>query len=258
MIGVVIPLKSRVAAKDWRVTCNALQCTVNSLSQQVSKNYRAVVVGHERPDISFSDSVEFHSLDFPLPALGQGGSYQNRQQFDRILDKNRKIVRGLQILEHPDIKYWFYLDADDLLDLEFIALIEHLSPRSGCVIDGGYFVYRRVRRYLYTGQLSAHCGSTCVLAAETFRVPTSLQRDDLAQVPWCRYSHRHMFRFFEEELGEPCQRVLEPVVSYVLGHGDNCSDEFRRNPLAALKSRMKPWIRGKRLSSSLCARFGIA
>jgi hypothetical protein len=49
-IGIVIPFKSKEVAKDWKIACKNLNATVDSVLNQNSRNYKAVVVGHDQPD----------------------------------------------------------------------------------------------------------------------------------------------------------------------------------------------------------------
>ena len=122
-LAVVIPLKSQKVAKNWAATSRALSATLRSLRRQTSNAFVAVVVGHECPVISEQKGWSFHSLEIEIPELAAGGDYGKRDDFDRILDKNRKIARGVQLLWGSSPTHWFYLDADDVLDVGFVERV---------------------------------------------------------------------------------------------------------------------------------------
>ncbi len=247
MLGIVIPLKAQVAARNWHSTSAMLQQTLASLENQTDRNFRFAVVGHDCPAFLAGDDA-YVDCNFDLPPLAINGSYQNRADFDRIGDKNRKIVRGLQALSHFSITHWFYLDADDLLHRDFVSTVAQFNSDEGAVFDRGYLLFARENRIMRHRRLSEICGSTSVLPASAFEIPSGLDACALAQVPWCRYSHKHMARCLAELSGVRSRNVEQDLVTYVLGHGDNASDEFRMSFGAALKSWLKPRVFGRRIT----------
>ncbi|WP_436715008.1 hypothetical protein U8335_19860 [Roseiconus lacunae] len=255
-VAVVIPLKSRKVAKAWSTTCDALHRTLESLHRQSNDAFVAVVVGHEHPEVCESHRCRFHSLEIPIPELAAGGDYGRRDDFDRILDKNRKIARGVQLLWDSSPTHWFYLDADDVLDIDFVDTVLSV-PSPGCIVDGGYQIHAMNRRAIPHLRLSEICGSTCVLTGDVMVRPESLEPEEIKKIPWCRYPHSRMDEFFTNELGKPCVRLQKPLVGYVTGHGDNCSDEFRSGPIARMKSWIKPRLLGSKDTALLRDRFGI-
>jgi len=257
-LGIVIPLKSKVVAKDWLRTCELLERTLRSIENQTCSDYCAVVVGHEPPDRWPSDSIAFHSLDLPLPALAPGGSYHKRQDFDRILDKNQKIARGVQLLSSEPVTHWYYLDADDLLSNRFVEHICQLELNAGAILDGGYTIYEKEQRAIRVSNLSSICGSTSVLPASCFTVPSEISRDGIQAIPWCRFSHSRMLDFFEQQTDITCEVIAQPLVGYVLGHGDNASDEFRIQYLQRIKSWLKPRLAGSRIDKHFSNEFCFA
>ena len=87
--------------------------------------------------------------------------------------------------------------------------------------------------------------------------PKTLELEEIRKVPWCRYPHSRMDEFFVKEVGCPCLRLSDPLVGYVTGHGDNCSDEFRAGASAKFKNLIKPWLLGRRKELLLSERFGL-
>ena len=77
-LGIVIPLKAKLVAKDWPTTCKNLERTVSSILNQSSSNFQAVVVGHDCPEFiqTISDDarskIQFLKFDlFPPPQIGK-------------------------------------------------------------------------------------------------------------------------------------------------------------------------------------------
>ena len=261
-LGIVIPLKSKVASRDWAVTSACLKRTLTSLEAQTSGNWVSVVVGHERPDCFKSDCyrTDFSSLELPAPQPPPGAHRTRNAMWEkqRILDKNRKLVRGLQLLCDRGIDYWFYLDADDLLHREFTERVSRMNLRAGAILDGGYVYFPSTRRILPESDMSAICGSTSILRAGDVPIPDSLEIDCITRVPWCRYSHMQMDRYFQNEAGGEFLRIGERLIAYSMGHGDNCSDGYRDTSVRRLKAWLKPYVLGLRLSPAVRSDFSLA
>ncbi|MDE0940370.1 MAG: hypothetical protein OSA43_10475 [Pirellulales bacterium] len=49
-LGIVIPLKSKMASRNWDVTTVTLQFTIDSILNQTDARYEVAVVVHEKPD----------------------------------------------------------------------------------------------------------------------------------------------------------------------------------------------------------------
>ncbi len=72
-----------------------------------------------------------------------------------------------------------------------------------------------------------------------------------------RYPHTKMHSYFHDELDISYTRVSDPIVGYVLGHGDNCSDGDRTSTLNRLCSKLKAWLEGKPIENRLAQRLGL-
>jgi hypothetical protein len=254
-IGIVIPLKSVVVSRDWANTCRMLERTLASVAGQTSPHWAAVVVGHERPEgIGLIDSgrIPFESVDLALPPLAIGGDYTRYRDFNRILDKRQKLLRGMQFLAGSGITHWFVLDADDLLHYSFV---ETLVSRDGfgdegVILESGWIYHPDSRRRISCDELAQICGSTTVLPARLVKVPEYPSLDASGN-PWWHHSHSGMEDFLRQQRGV---RVFKPdrrLVCYVMGHGDNCSDEFR----SGLVNKCRQWLKLKLRSRSCDASF---
>lgn len=261
-LGIVIPLKAKAASRDWGVTSACLEQTLRSVEGQTSTNWVAVVVGHERPDfLRFGEfAVEFERLDTP-PVRRPVDAHRKRNsiwEVEYTLDKNRKIVRGMQLLRNRGVDYWFALDSDDLIHRELIDRLSSIDLKSGAILDGGYLVFASKRRAISYADMSAICGSTSILRASDCPIPQSLDVRDIQRVPYCRYSHTDMTRYFEDERNGEFVRIKEKLLAYSLGHGDNCSDGFRDTLFQRIKAWSKPYLLGTRLGKATCNDFALS
>lgn len=258
-IGIVIPLKSKLASRNWDATCHALSGTVRSLAQQTSDRFVSIIVGHEQPDLSDSKSKtpEFHSIETQAPTLTMAREFATDNRLF-TLDKNRKIVRGMQLLSSHHVDYWFTLDADDVIDRDFVKEISLYKDAAGMILKQGYLFYSPLNRYRSCSEMEQLCGSTSVLSAAEFSLPSSLDEKEIGKVPWCCYSHMHIASYFRDQLKKSPVLIQKPLVGYVLGHGDNCSDGFRESGLDKLKTWLKPRLLGKAIPDELGERFGLS
>jgi hypothetical protein len=256
-LGIVIPLKSKRVSRDWEAVSHCLEATLRSLGNQSSDDWVAVVVGHEKPEIRWdevSERVTWVEFTKDLPPLREGGSFTKHTDFDYILDKNRKTAAGMLHLQSQAITYWFVLDADDFVHRDFVHTLVNLPKQAGWLLKSGYLWYQDLRRWMPTQQMLNLCGSTAVIGAELFEVPTSGRDEDLQKIPWCRMSHSDMEEFLMPHMAGADATFPIAAIAYTLSHGDNCSDEFR----VSFKARLRQWIKKRISTHPLRAEFAEA
>ena len=258
-LGIVIPLKSKAASRNWNVTCQSLKLTIQSIIGQTSQEFYAIIVGHDKPGILDGIdldkfNIEFIELEIPPP--------HNRPdeftQEDYTRDKNAKIVRGMQELASKyHIDYWYALDADDLISKNFVEYFQSCDIGAGCILEGGDIIFKRRKRYIPYSKMSLICGSTSILADYVVKIPDKLD-GNFGGVAWTRYSHTDMEAFFKNELKQPYKRIYHRLVGYVLDHGDNCSDGYRQSLVAKIKFWIKPYLLGKKLDAKLKEKYSLS
>jgi len=257
-LGIVIPLKAKSVSRNWEATTTALHRTLCSVRQQSHASFEAIVVGHDRPQFmdEFQPHVTFAVTTNPAPTLTTASEFSknnNRYTFD----KNFKILQGMQLILDRGISHWYTLDADDLLCVNFVETLAADGCKNGAVLDGGYLVYPHIGRYIACAELSQYCGSTSVLTAEQAEMTKDITTPTTADCAWFRYPHTKMHSYFRDELDIPYTSFSDPIVGYVLGHGDNCSDGYRTNPLNRFRSKLKPWLKGKPIDNQLAQNLGL-
>src|SRR5690606_30293405 len=132
-VGIIIPLKAKIVADNWQLTCQLLENTLFSLKNQTSQSFKVVVVGHDIPELSEETAqlITFSQCSFELRRVNHSGEITHYTQIDRILDKYRKIGQGLRILKKYNCQYYIVLDADDLLHKDLIKYVLQNKDRNG-------------------------------------------------------------------------------------------------------------------------------
>ncbi|MEM0966361.1 MAG: hypothetical protein AAGJ81_09465 [Verrucomicrobiota bacterium] len=233
---------------------------MKSLLRQSEDGWCSVVVGHEQPDLPWSEwtrKIVWIESSFDLPPLKRGGSYSNYADFDRILDKQRKISLGMRHLQQQEVTDWFVLDADDYFHRNFVKTYRELPQQAGWLVNRGYIWYADIKRWSHTDRLLNLCGSTAIISASLFDLPRSDDDNELRKIPWCRLSHSDMEAFLRPHLSGASPFFPLSAVAYTLSHGDNCSDEFRDTPLKQFKLWVKKRLTTRKLDREFTDKFGV-
>ena len=256
-LGIVLPLKSKQISKSWDTTCAALKRTLDSLLQQSDQQFRIAIGGHEKPE--FLSSAPYQHIVFvTVPIAPPDRSHPEFSHKHLIRDKNFKIAFAIDALKKTgDIDYWYQLDADDVLHIDFVNKIQVVDGHAGAVIEGGFIFYPHQKRAIGTQQMSQYCGSTSIIADQYMTLPAMLDDTTLTQIPWARYPHMAMANFFKDELNTTYLTLKEPLIGYMLATGDNISDKWRDSPLKVLKAALRPYLKGKIISKQMYQEFGI-
>jgi len=261
-VGIVIPFKSKKVAKDWDVACENLNATVDSVLNQKSCNYRAVVVGHDQPEFfedehyTESNCPFLYYTDFPPPEAGEDeAENQLKYEFDRC----SKILRGIMHLKgrFPDISHWFALDADDLIHDEFISCISEYESADAIILENGYFYFKSTGIINKENEFSAYCGSSAIISDKYFYLPEVFGPRSFKTIPFGGISHVHM----KQKMLERGANVVVPderLIMYVRDNGENISNDAYCNAYyKKLKKFIKMLIRFRFLKNDLRAHFGM-
>ena len=130
----------------------------------------------------------------------------------------------------------------------------HISEIARKNVDAGYYDRSFFKDYT-TEEIDQLCGSIAVVKPSSFNIPPSADLDYIHDIPWTKYRHRSIFRFFDET---KVIRTKERLLTYVLDSGDNFSDRWRIGALARFKATLKPYIKGKKVGLSFKKAFGLS
>jgi len=253
-IGIAIPLKSKQISRDWEVTCASLKATIDSILIQSDSDYNVVVVGHDCPDflstISHSN-IKFVRATFSAPDRNSP-SFTTK---DLINDKTLKIISCLYELKNESLTYVYQLDSDDLIHKDFVKKIKSIANTSAIILESGYLYYKSSNRYIETTELDQLCGSTVVVAANAFTFPSKVDISLIHDIPWTKYRHMNIYKFFEFDTKQAYIRLNEKLVTYVLASGDNFSDRWRDSWIKKLKWKLKPYLQGRKVDTEFKRNF---
>lgn len=255
--GIVIPLKSKKISRDWAVTSAALERTVQSILGQTRPNFVAVIAGHDKPEFleSLNDErIVFTKVNFDAPDR-EAPDFTNKVLTN---DKNLKIMAGLVAIKKYSLSWVYQLDSDDLMRRDFIEVIESQPSSSAFIIAGGYVFYEKYNRTTETKAMDSLCGSVAVIDPQTFQFPKTADLKYINEIPWTKYRHMNIYKFYSEVTSGTVTRVNENLVSYILASGDNFSDRWREGLIAKIKTALKPYIQGKRPSPDFMTQFSLS
>jgi hypothetical protein len=246
-LGIIVPLKSKQISRDWKITSAALEATISAICSQSNQDYVVVVVGHDCPDFLSSldnKKITFKNVDFPAPNR-QTPNFTNKEL---INDKNLKIITGLLALKSESLSYIYQLDSDDLIHSDFIKTVLAKDECAGMIINGGYIYYQSLGRIIPTKNVHHLCGSTNVISTKHLTFPPKADLEYVNDVPWTKYRHMNLFKFFNNDINKPFETIETPLLAYVVASGDNFSDRWRNSWLKQFKWYLRPYVLGKKVN----------
>ena len=216
---VGIPLLSKEIARDWARVTVLLESTLRSLAVQKLPCSAVLIACHERPDVEVPAGldVEFIHVDFDRP----------RFTIELEVDKLRKLevlgshhrARGAGLL--------YLLDADDVVRNDFSEQLA-LRTAKAILVGRGYKLNLQSGWIVKLPKFWRRCGSCAIV---------NWTRDELPVAPLTNIGStfrrfldtRHFLwhQFFSSN-GWELQYILDPVVMYVVNHGQNDSEVLSR------------------------------
>lgn len=242
-----IPLRSQDSSPDWPMTCRLLERTLGSIAQQSVACARVIIACHEIPPIAIPVGleVEFVPVDFAPP----------KSPGERSLDAQAKrLVVGAHHRRHGGGRL-FLLDADDLLDRDFIATTSR-SPARVVVLATGYQINEARDRVTLLPRFWRRCGSCAVVDWRVEELPDSPLVE--ADSPYARFNKNRHYNWpaVFKAWGWPVTFMFRPVALYVVNHGQNISLDGRQ---PGWKWRaFNRYMPGVTPPAAFRARFGLA
>ena len=244
-IAIVIPLKAKKVAGNWKIVEDSLFKTLESIRQQTDSHYYACVVGHDYPHYLTNNTKLFENIDFVnfdeiAPPILCNNSSKNQEKFEK--DRCAKIQRGYTYLldKYDDVTHLFPLDADDLLHKDFVRTLGALN-QPNYIIENGYFYYLSSRLVNKTTSFSTYCGSSAILSRQLLEQ----EREQNGRFLFKHIGHVNM-RDYLDKSGIAFIVPQKRLVMYVRDNGENISRQvngsfarkFKRNAIMRLKSIM--------------------
>lgn len=218
-----ISLASEKASSDWPRTVQLLGRTLRSVLNQTDGRWRAIVCGHERPDLPELDDprVMFVVANVDPP--------KDAKNFRKDKMWKRRLIGS--ILRDLGGGYFCPLDADDLVHK---SLVEHVladDNRRGYNIGTGYaedFANGRLAPVpgVWAAPFDRVCGTSAVLYFSPDELPLDGQLDPALYFNLFQ-SHAY-WPVVAEECGRPLDPVPFPGAVYVVNHSQNLSFGLQR------------------------------
>ncbi|TPV62107.1 hypothetical protein FJ444_02230 [Aestuariibacter sp. GS-14] len=230
LLGIVIPLKSRMVSNSWHDVTDALSKTLRSILNQTNKQVKTIVVCHEVPGIPLEsiESIQFISVNqFPPPNIK--GLERKQRQLLYEKDRTQKINIGVKALIEQNCTHIFSLDADDLIHQDFTQIIKNNAHAQAVLLKRGYLNFQQYNVINHTDNFDVFCGSCCVMNASS----VYLQRDNKEYTIFEWYSHPNYEQSFKM-LGINYFIPEEYIVMYMREHGENISADDDALPTPSL------------------------
>lgn len=265
-LAIIIPLKSEVVSRDWKLVQQNLLRTIKSITNQTSNSFCLLIVGHEcpayMPELSKQhDNISFITLSECAPPLIKSASDKNEKQLMFDTDKSYKILKGFMHLKQkdPSISHWFSMDADDLLHEDFVSELENTvdiaNANDAIILNNGYFYYEKYGVFNVSRVFSQFCGSSCILGTNLLDIPLEIKPENLNKILFNKVAHTQMLSYLVAN-NIKFQVPKKKLVMYIRDNGENISagkNEF----IYRIKRYLKMKIRTAYLTPKEKKAFGL-
>ena len=262
-LGISIPLKAKSVSSDWKKVCENLWLTLQSLEQQSHEQFSWVVVGHDEPEFFKDNAFTFgHFISAQEISPPQREKYSGdelRWEFEK--DRCYKIDKGIHALLDTGHSHFYVLDADDLLHRDFVQEWYDNSDKDAMLIQHGYMYFAQSHTLVPNSELSAWCGSTCVVS-KNFLDAEFIEKQSNATSFFKQTSHCDFKRVLEQS-GKSLHIPKKKLLVYMQDNGENISTlDKTYGPLKAFivecKKRLKLFILGLGSQQSVLREFGVS
>ncbi|WP_299129884.1 FkbM family methyltransferase [uncultured Amaricoccus sp.] len=221
-----ITLASSQTVPDWNHTERLLGQTLRSVLGQTDPDWTAVIAGHEMPDIPemADDRIEFVAIHRRPPS--------DKSQFRGDKSAKRHVL-GRRLAQMGG-GYFMQLDADDLVRDDLVATLRGGDHVNGAVATRGYALDYRNRLLApvpgaWRHDLNHVCGSCSVVRYTRADLPGRKQRNNEASLVF-NMTRQHAYTSVAmEELGRPLEIFAEPMVVYLINHGQSLSFSMQKS-----------------------------
>ncbi|MCC3374219.1 hypothetical protein [Cohnella sp. REN36] len=217
-VAFAISLKSKAVSRNWNNVQSNLAKTLRSILNNTDPHFRVIVAGHERPNIKEMrhKRVTWLPVNFLAPLNPKGFSK------DKI--RKRKVI-GAYLRKKGFSGYFMPFDSDDWAHRRLVQYVRSQPSGKNFVINTGMMVnlvkkevWLRKKRF-YIG-----CGSSAVFYFANKDFPRTPKTKSAKKKPFnlVLKGHTKVIRNLRASR-RPFKIVHFPLVTWVLGHGDNNS-----------------------------------
>lgn len=216
-IAFAISLKSKTVSLNWERVQDNLSKTLRSILRNSDQHYRILIAGHEKPDITElqNDRVTWLPVDFPPPA----------DTYHFSPDKmNKRRVMGAYLRDIGYSGYFMPIDADDWVHYRFVEFIRSHPITDAFILDKGIMANTSLHEAWLRKGFYRGCGSSAVYYFSNHDLPATSRREDVQHSLFglSIMDHKTVGSHLVE-LNKDYTMIDFPLVTWVLGHGDNNS-----------------------------------
>lgn len=176
IITFIIPVRHQENAVKWHAVKKHLSDTIKSISNQDSKGWRAIIVanyGADLPDIPLG--FEIKRVNFPPNKKFKKDSAPLEDVYNAVRsDKGRRVLAGM--LHAGPMGHVMIVDDDDFISRKLTSFIARNQNSNGYYIKNGY-IWGDGGNWLfhYDDNFSKLCGTSHIIRADLYELPTSLE-----------------------------------------------------------------------------------
>jgi hypothetical protein len=222
ILTFVIPVRHQDTARDWQRIKRQLGDTIRSIAQQDSDGWKAVIVANEGADLpDIPNGFEVKRVNFPPASIPDSHATPSEKIFDAIrLDKGRRILAGM--LHAGEMGHVMVVDNDDFVSRRLTSFVAANQDANGWYFYDGY-VWGEGGRILFLFPDFSHlCGTSHIIRADLYQLPSSLESADENYIKQMLGSHI----FVDDHLkktGNPLSRLPFPGAIYRTNHAESIS-----------------------------------
>ena len=214
MIGFVVPISPKKHCKDWDSANLLLERTVRSICGQTSRDFKVIIVHHEKPEVSFSDdSIHYVPYSYPDLNVLQITDFEFMSTWftpvvaERMMDKSRKITVGCRVAKELNCNYVMALDSDDMISNRIAQYVNDnkRSQPAGWRISKGYLYKEHSSLIVKNYQVWAINGSTHIIRADLIDQPdfaTDFKLLSYNLFQQHAYTYQRLLDFHNEKLSD--------------------------------------------------------
>jgi hypothetical protein len=255
MLVFITSIRHPDSSSDHRRVERLFETALRSVCAQEDGDFRVVVVCNARPRIDYDDArVDYHVVDFPVPAAGRQATGRDA----KAMDKGTKLLSGLLFARRFRPDHVALVDADDLVSRRIAGWVNEHPHAAGWYADAGYTLNHATRRVQRRHSMVRYCGTALIVdaaalvglsQAETRGFDETSRQDELvAKVPpsFLRHvlcDHPYTLQYLRNH-----DLALRPLpfraIAWVQETGENYS-------------RPRGTASGVPLSPAFCSEFGV-
>jgi hypothetical protein len=158
MLAFLTTIRHPATASNLAELERLFELTATSVCGQTSREFRLIVVCHEKPRIRFTDEkIYYHYVDWPPPVPDPTQRYPFSH---KSIDKGSKLALATLIARELGANWCFPVDADDWICRSIVQYVHEHHYHHGYIVDRGHFVNWRRLEYKRRRGLTNFCGST--------------------------------------------------------------------------------------------------